>query len=121
MNNDKFLLFDEKLYSLKSLFFINNSLIVLENNDLLKAYINVIEKFTFASQNNSTNVGDTLSAEDEGVAGHSTTSYGYLSGAYQSPVTALDRIQRWSFSSDGNSTDVGNLTVGRYGTTGTQV
>ena len=84
-------------------------------------YINVIEKFTFASQNNSTNVGDTLSAEDEGVAGHSTTSYGYLSGAYQSPVTALDRIQRWSFSSDGNSTDVGNLTAGRYGTTGTQV
>ena len=38
LNNDKFLLFDKKLYSLKSLYYINNSLIVLENNDLLKAY-----------------------------------------------------------------------------------
>ena len=35
---NKFLLFDERLSSLKSLYFINNSLIVLDNNDLLKAY-----------------------------------------------------------------------------------
>ena len=88
---------------------------------LPSTYVNIIEKFAFASQSNATDVGDTLSAQAEGIAGHSTTTYGYISGPYHHPEVAIDRIERWSFSSDGNSTDVGNLTVARYSTAGTQV
>ena len=45
-----------------------------------------------------------------------TTTHGYsLAGGSDTPsnYTASDVIDRWSFSSDGNAVDVGNLTVGR--------
>jgi len=85
------------------------------------AYSNEIEKFPFASQSNSTDVGDLLEIGDEGGAGHSTATYGYVSALYKSPETYLNRIERFSFSSDGNSTDVGDMTVARYGGRGTQL
>ena len=85
------------------------------------AYSNEIEKFPFASQSNSTDVGDLLEIGDEGVAGHSTATYGYVSAMYKYPETYLNRIERFSFSSDGNSTDVGDMTVARYGGRGTQL
>ena len=40
------------------------------------------------------------------------TLYGYLLGGYTGPN--YDTIQKWSFSSDGNSTDVANLTAVKF-------
>ena len=42
--------------------------------------------------------------------GQASTTHGYLSGAYNSSQTAIDK---WTFSSDNNATDVGDLTSGR--------
>ena len=36
--NKEFLLFNEKIFSLKSIYFVNNILLALENNNLLKSY-----------------------------------------------------------------------------------
>jgi len=38
LNNEEFLLYDEKIYLLKSIFFCNNSLLALKNNNLLISY-----------------------------------------------------------------------------------
>ena len=38
LNNEEFLLLDKKIYSFKSINFLNNSLLVLNNNNLLTSY-----------------------------------------------------------------------------------
>ena len=45
-DNEEFLLFNEKIYSSKSINFLNNSLLILESNNLLKSY-NLINNFVF--------------------------------------------------------------------------
>ena len=75
-------------------------------------YINVIEKFAFASDSDATDVGDLLSVNQSG-SGQESQTYGYYSGG--DTGSASNVIQKYSFSTDGNSTDVGNLTQARYG------
>ena len=67
--------------------------------------INIIEKFTFASDNNGTDVGD-LTLARQSPAGQSSTDNGYASGGWPTDV-----IDKFPFSSDSNSTDIGDLTV----------
>ena len=78
--------------------------------------VNVIQKFTFASDNNSTDVGNTFGAYAS-HAGCSSTTYGYWAGG--GPPN-LNEIHQYSFTTDGDSTDVGNLTVARRDGGGTQ-
>jgi hypothetical protein len=82
----------------------------------------VIDKFPFSTDANATDVGDTLGntsaptyTYDAYTAGNSSSSHGYLSGGYPD----INVIQKFSFSVDGNATDVGDLTIGTYGATGT--
>ena len=52
-----------------------------------------------------------------GMAGQSSSSSGYSSGV--SPTKNI--IDKFSFASDGNASDVGDLTQGREGPAGQQV
>jgi hypothetical protein len=83
---------------------------------------NVIDKFPFSSDANATDVGDTLGSTatptynyDGHTGGASSSSHGYLAGGYPN----INVIQKFSFSVDGNATDVGDLTIGTYGQGGT--
>lgn len=72
---------------------------------------NRIDKFTFSSDNNATDVGD-LSVSRGNVSGNSSTGHGYTTGGQTaSPSSSLSNvIDKFPFSSDGNATDVGDLT-----------
>lgn len=76
---------------------------------------NVIDKFPFSSDSNASDVGN-LSQTRTGVTGQSSSIAGYSSGgfSYTPPQPLFDTIDKFSFSSDGNATDVGNLTQARW-------
>ena len=74
-----------------------------------------IERFTFGSMSSATEHGD-LTVVKSNAAGHSSTTHGFVSGAFTPSSITIDRF---SFSTSGNSTDVGNLTVARGGGAGT--
>ena len=83
---------------------------------------NVIDKFSFSSDGNATDVGDLTAARHE-VAGSSSGFHGYTAGGETmpgAPYVRHDTIDRFPFSSDGNATDVGDLTSGRSGSNGGQ-
>ena len=79
-------------------------------------YVNAIEKFSFTTDGNSTDVGDTYGNQSS-HAGQSAVAYGYLTGG--GPPN-LNNIQKYSFTTDANATDVGDLTVARRDPGGTQ-
>ena len=76
---------------------------------------NVIEKWSFSSDGNASDVGDLLAINTQGT-GQSSTTNGYHSGGYDaaSSPTSTNVVQNWPFSSDGNASDVGDLTQGRF-------
>jgi hypothetical protein len=83
---------------------------------------NTIDKFAFASDGNATNVGD-LTGVRYTAAGQSSTISGYTSGGRTNPTgaqTFVNIIDKFPFASDGNATDVGDITLGtgRYGVAG---
>ena len=79
-------------------------------------YINNIDKFPFATQTNATDIGD-LTVLRSGGAGISSCDHGYQAGGAQSvtnpnngaPAWNRTEIDKFSFASDGNSTDHGDL------------
>lgn len=76
---------------------------------------NVIDKFPFATDANATDVGDLVSSR-WGMGGQSSTTHGYVSAGYRttpSPVGAVNLIEKFSFSVDENSADVGDTTTSR--------
>ena len=80
--------------------------------------INTIQKWTHASDNNSTDVGDMVTYGVTG-AGTSSTTHGYAAGGYwQASPTYRNNIEKFAFASDGNATDVGDLSVSRANLTG---
>jgi hypothetical protein len=77
---------------------------------------NIIEKFSFTSDGNASDVGD-LTVGRYNVAGQSSSSHGYTSGGISTPpYTNTDTIDKFPFASDDNATDVGDLTVARSAT-----
>lgn len=76
-----------------------------------------IEKFPFASDGNTSDVGDLTSGRDpKNSAGAQSAAYGYTSGGYVYPGASMSGIiDRFPFASDGNASDVGDLTRGHYG------
>ena len=78
---------------------------------------NTIEKFSFASDANATDVGN-LTVSRVSAAGQSSTTHGYSSGGSLAPPTptpTVNVIDRFPFASDANATDVGDLTQVRFG------
>jgi hypothetical protein len=79
------------------------------------SYSNVIQKFPFASDSNSTDVAN-LSEERELSSGKSSSTHGYNVGGILSPggfgdeVTTIDKF---SFASDNNATDIGDISDAR--------
>ena len=77
-----------------------------------------ISKFTFASDANATDVGD-KQRYNTNHTGVSASDYGYICGGFGGPggggpTDGQTYIEKYSHSSDGNSTDVGNLIAGHY-------
>ena len=70
--------------------------------------VDIIDKFTFATDTNATDVGD-LSLARRNVSGQSSTVSGYTSGG-QEPVAVFSNvIDKFPFTTDANATDVGDL------------
>lgn len=84
---------------------------------------NVIQRFAFASDENATDVGNAVyGGIYYNASGHQSTTHGYISGGISGnpsyPGRRVD-ISKYPFASSGaDATDVGDLTVARYGPTG---
>jgi hypothetical protein len=79
--------------------------------------VNEIQKFAFSSSANATDVGD-LTTINVGGTGHQSATHGYKAGGSQSSgvysSSVVHSIQKWTFASDADATNVGTTTVGRY-------
>ena len=73
------------------------------------AALNSIEKYAYASDGNGTDAGD-LTRTTNAFATASSTTHGYLAGGANIPVG--DALERFQFSNNGNSVDIGSLVVG---------
>ena len=78
-------------------------------------FYNTIQKYTFASDNNSTDVGNLTGAKGN-LAGTSSLTFGYTHGGWDNSY--FDVIDKHSFTSDGNATDIGNLIDGKFNPAG---
>jgi len=81
---------------------------------------NIIDKFSFTSDGNATDVGDLTQAR-WGAAGQSSSVSGYTSGGNFDvfpSVNSANTSDKFTFASDGNATDVGDLTQSRDDTSG---
>jgi len=65
---------------------------------------NVIQKYSFSTDGNATDVGDLTTARAY-PCGSTAVTHGYSGGENTSPSS----IDKWSYSTDGNSTSIGNL------------
>jgi len=74
---------------------------------------NVIDKFRFKLNINSTDVGD-LTVSRALCAGESSSISGYTSGGYSPPGVRHNVIDKFPFAQNSNATDVGDLTAARY-------
>lgn len=80
---------------------------------------NVIDKFPFATDANATDVGDMTSARI-GPSGQSSLENGYATTGSPTASSGIfhnsggsDNIDKFPFASDSNSTDVGEISLGR--------
>ena len=83
-------------------------------------FVHIIDKFPFATNDDATDVGD-LTVARMGVTGQSSDVSGYTSGGYSVPLSPFiynNVIDKFPFATNGNATDVGDLTVARFGLTG---
>jgi len=76
------------------------------------AHADEIQKYSFASDGNATDVGNTL-LEQHYRCGATGTTHGYTMGG-ASPSNG--RIEKWPYASDTNSTEVGTLYLITHGT-----
>lgn len=76
--------------------------------------LNSIERYSFTSDGNGTDVADLLNTIYE-VRGHSSTTNGYASGGRGLPGAApySNQIQKFVFATEANTTDIADLTVAR--------
>ena len=78
-------------------------------------FSNVIQKYSFSSDGNATDVGDLLNNRHRS-SGQSSSTSGYASGgatnnpAPPPPLVATNAIEKWPFATDTNASDVGDLT-----------
>lgn len=82
-----------------------------------------IDKFSFASDGNATYIGNLTTYKEYDGASVSSTTHGYSAGGfYTQPTFASSNIiEKFSFTSDGNSVDVGDVVNSGYDTAGFQI
>ena len=83
----------------------------------------MIQKFSFASSANSTDVGDLLDIL-KNHSSSSSTANGYVAGGVTDALNTASGhnvIQKFPFSSDTNASDVGDLTVSRQSITANEI
>ena len=80
----------------------------------LPTVVNTIDKFSFASDANATDVGDLTQVRNE-LSGQSSSSSGYSSGG---GFPGKNTIDKFPFATDANAIDVGDLTQARSVTAG---
>ena len=73
---------------------------------------NVISRFSFSTDSDSTDVGDLVTPTWAGAAGSSLT-HGYIACGYNHTSQASNRIEKYAFASSANATAVGNMTAAR--------
>ena len=79
-----------------------------------------IQKFSFTSDANATDVGNLTQARQY-VTGHSSFTHGYAScgnNGGDGLANQFNIIDKWAFASDANATDVGDSTQTRYAPNG---
>ena len=82
--------------------------------------MNSIDKFPFAVEENAADVGDMSQGNWGGrTAGQSSETHGYVSGGSEHPNIQRNYIDKFTFATDANATDVGDLTLARYYLVGT--
>jgi len=72
---------------------------------------NTIQKFPFAAEDATSDVGD-LTRTTANQAGSNSSTHGYTHGGQ--PGSGNVTIEKWSYSADANSTDVGDLTAAAW-------
>ena len=70
-----------------------------------------VEKLSYASEGNTTNVGDLTVARGEGWGQATSSTYGYQAGGH----SGINVIERYPFATDSDGVDVGDLTAGTFG------
>ena len=84
-------------------------------------HLNKIQKFSFESDANATDIGDLNNSISTPECGVSSTTHGYCAGGrLSSGAASIDVIDKYSFASDGNASDIGNLVVDVYSSAGAQ-
>ena len=80
---------------------------------------NKIEKISVTTDGNSTDISN-LTAPSHGWGGCSSETHGYApaGGAGMGSTTAHNRIEKFQFSTDGDATDIGDMTVYKYNRSG---
>ena len=80
----------------------------------------VIDKFPFATDANATDVGDLIIELTNQPTGQSSSENGYMSGGEGPPAVGgvVNIIQKFPFASDGNASDIGDLTLSNQNASG---
>lgn len=80
---------------------------------------NVIQKWPFASNSNSSDAGD-LATSRSSTAGQSSSTHGYVSGglSFPAPTVYYTDIDKFAFETGANASDIGDLTLARFASTG---
>jgi len=81
-------------------------------------YITRIEAFPFSADTDAGKTGDLATGIGRCQSGQQTESHGYISGGQIDSNTGTTDIQKFSFVSDSNASDVGDLTQARRGNSG---
>ena len=76
---------------------------------LVPSQSNVIQKISFTTDGNSTDVGDLVYATSATGSGNTSLTHGYTAGGQSSPVLVITNIQKFPFAAEGNASDVGTL------------
>ena len=84
-------------------------------------WVRTIDKFSFTTNGNASDVGN-LGSTTWAATGQSSSTHGYSSGGFVNnipyPAATSNAISKFPFASDGNVTDVGDLTEYRYQASG---
>ena len=81
------------------------------NSNSGSAPANNIEKFQFAASSNATDIGDLTEAKaSQGRGNLSSATFGYSAGGYVPALSGrTTKLEKLSFSTDGNSTDIADM------------
>ena len=78
--------------------------------------MNRIEKFQFGTTNTGTDVADLSAAKQQLGGGTMNQTHGYIHGGLSAPSTYFNVIDKFTYATEANATDHGDLTVSRRGT-----